>query len=101
MGDGRIKTTNDIHSEAIKRYHEQMLDNAKEAIRKIDVNSREYTSSTFTMRSSNIPKAKELVREFREKFTKLLEEENGDGTFHIQVQFFPLTKLEVRNEKAN
>lgn len=36
--------------------------------------------------------AKEMIREFKNKFEKIMEEEDGDQVYQIQVQFFPLTK---------
>jgi uncharacterized protein (TIGR02147 family) len=90
---GRFHTTNDLSSEAIKRYHESMLDNAKLAIRKFDVEQREFSAASMTMRSGRFPEAKELIREFKSRFAKLLEEDGGDVTIQLQVQFFPFTKI--------
>jgi uncharacterized protein (TIGR02147 family) len=94
---GRFHTTNDISSEAIKRYHESMLDHAKTALRKFEVNDREFTAACLTMRANRFPEAKELIREFRSRFAKLLEEDGGDTTAQIQIQFFPLTKTACAN----
>ncbi len=91
--EGRFHTSNDLSSEAIKRYHESMLDNAKEAIRKFNVDEREFSAASLTMSSSRIGEAKELIREFKSRFAKLLEEDKGDITSQIQIQFFPLTKI--------
>lgn len=91
--DGRFQTSNELSSEAIKRYHESMLDVAKEALRKFNLNEREFSASTLTMSSKRITEAKELIRDFKSKFSKLLEEEDGDVTTQIQIQFFPLTKV--------
>ncbi len=90
--DGRFHTTNDISSEAIKRYHESMLDHAKTALRKFEPSRREFTSETLTLKAARIPEAKELIREFKSRFTALLEENSGDLTAQIQIQFFPLTR---------
>jgi len=92
--EGRIKTSDDIASEAIKRYHEQMLENAKHVLRNTDVNKREYSSATLALKTSNLSQAKEFVREFKNKFSKTFEEEKGDSVYQIQIQLFPLTKNE-------
>jgi uncharacterized protein (TIGR02147 family) len=94
IATGRFGTSNDLSSEAIKRYHESMLENAKIALRKIDVEKREFTASVLTMNSNKIAEAKLLIREFKEKFCRLLEEDSANGTFQIQIQFFPLTKID-------
>jgi uncharacterized protein (TIGR02147 family) len=107
IAQGRFHTTNDISNEAIKRYHEAMLDNAKLALRKFDVEDREITATCLTMSSSRFSEAKELIREFRHRFAKLMEEDHGDITVQMQIQFFPLTKVQssvradVRQTKSN
>lgn len=94
--DGRIDTTTDIASEAIKLYHEQMLTHARDAIRKFSIHEREITSTSLLMSSKNIDKAKVLIRDFRDNFEKLMEEESGDQVYQIQIQLFPLTKGEFQ-----
>lgn len=99
VSEGRFQTANDISSEAIKLYHESMLDNAKLALRKIDVKEREFTASTFSMHASRVPEAKEMIREMRQRFCKIFEETSGDCLYQVQVQFFPLTK-KIINKKS-
>ncbi|MBI4042791.1 MAG: TIGR02147 family protein [Deltaproteobacteria bacterium] len=99
--DKRFATQNDYASEAIKRYHEAMLDNAKLAIRKIPVERRDFQASVLTMNFDSISEAKELIRQFKDSFCRLLEKEKGDGTFQIQIQFFPLTKESVEGDRQN
>jgi uncharacterized protein (TIGR02147 family) len=90
---GLFKTKNDFANEALKRFHESSLENAKLAIRSIDVAEREITASVFAMKRSSIPRAKELIREFKDKFESLLEEDDADGVYQVNIQFYPLTKL--------
>lgn len=89
---GLLHTTNDISSEAIKRHHEQMIDNSKISLRRDNVEIREFSAQTLTINLSKLPEAKELIRQFKGKFTRLLEETQGDETYQLQIQFFPLTK---------
>lgn len=90
--DSRLDTSNDIASEAIKRYHEQMLDHAKTAIRSISLSEREITAMSLVMNPEKMDMAKELIREFKSKFERLMED-HGSGTevYQIQIQLFPLT----------
>lgn len=90
--NGLLHTTNDVASEAIKKYHEQMLDKAKVSLRQVAVDKREFSAQTLTINTAKLPEAKELIREFKAKFTRLLEEQQGDETYQIQIQFFPITK---------
>ena len=69
-----------------------MLEHAKAAVRRFSVEEREITSTTLVMSSKQIGIAKELIREFKQKFEQLLEDESGDRVYQIQIQLFPLTK---------
>jgi len=97
--EGRLTTKNDLANQAIQLYHMEMLNNAQKALTDIPVFEREFSSSSFVMRKENINMAKELIRDFKKKFVRLLEEDKGNGVFQIQMQFFPLTKM--NNKKNN
>ena len=99
LAEGRIETTSDISSEAIKQYHEQMLDNAKKSLRISSTEEREMTGTTLVMSSKNIKVAKELIREFRQKFEKLMDDDHGDQVYQIQIQLFPITKLNSKEKQ--
>ncbi len=88
----RVATENEISQEAVKKYHENSMEIAKQAVRLFAVENREFQASTFIMSSKNIQEAKNLIRDFRKRFCKLLEENSGNQLFQIQIQFFPLTK---------
>lgn len=91
VSEGLLHTTNDAASEGIKRYHEQMLDNAKKALREVSLNKREFNAETFVINEANIPEAKEFIRDFKAKFVRNFEEREGNQTYQLQIQFFPLT----------
>lgn len=91
LAQGLLDTQNDIANEAIQRYHEQMLGHAQTSIRSVPVIEREMSSTTLLMSSKNLSRAKELIREFREKFERILEEDSGDRVYQLQVQLFPMT----------
>lgn len=89
-----IDTTADVFSEGLRRFHEDMIGNAKESVRKIDVLDREIKGTTFTIRQSAIPAAKEKIRTFIKNMIETLEaEQEGESTYQLNVQFFPLTKM--------
>jgi uncharacterized protein (TIGR02147 family) len=88
----RITTTQDIASEAIKRFHLQMIDRAKESIREVPVEERDNSASTLTINKSKIKDAKQLITHFSRELCKLLEAEKGNATYQLNIQFFPLTK---------
>lgn len=92
VAEGRVDTTSDLSSEALRRAHHQVLLHTIEALESIPVNQREFTTRTFLMRQENLSRAKELIRQFKIEFEKLLEEESGDRVVQLQIQFYPLTE---------
>ncbi len=98
--EGRLETSNDIASEAIKRYHEEMLENAKNSLRNASADEREVSSQTLALNSKNMGRAKELIREFQERFAEVLEEDQGDQVYQFQIQLFPLTHRSAAGEPS-
>jgi uncharacterized protein (TIGR02147 family) len=92
VSDGLLHTTNDVANEGIKKYHEQMLDNAKKALRLVAIEKREYNAETFVIDEKNLPEAKEFIRDFKSKFVRNFEEKEGSQVYQLQIQFFPLTE---------
>lgn len=95
-----IEWSNDIASEASKRNHEQNLENAKIALRSFSPAEREITSLCLTMSSTDLGRAKQMIRDFKQKFMEEFERpKGGDQTFQFQVQLFPMTKANKKNPK--
>jgi uncharacterized protein (TIGR02147 family) len=99
LSEGRLNTGDDVANEAVKRHHEEMLANARTSLRATDVGKREITSQTIAISSQKLAQAKELIRQFQEKFSEIMEDERGgDVIYQMQIQFFPLTR-EVKSHE--
>jgi uncharacterized protein (TIGR02147 family) len=95
QAQGRIHTTDDVAQEALKRFHEQMIQIALDSIRTVPVQEREIAGSTFAFSSSDLPRAKEWLRRIKSEFVREFESErNGDAVYQVNVQFFPLSNGE-------
>ena len=92
LGYPNISTSNDVASEAIRRYHSQSLENIKTALQTIPPTEREVTSTTFAIAESDLPKAKEMLRRFKKSFSKTLESTNADRVYHLELAFIPVTE---------
>ena len=68
-----------------------MLEKAQNALKDQPVDKREVSSITFTIDSSKIKKAKEMIRRFQDELSKVISTDNGDQTYQFNVQFFNLT----------
>jgi len=92
LAQPRIDTSNDVACEAIRRFHEQALDNAKQAIRTVAVENRELTASTFAIDPKDLPRAKEMIRKFRTSFARTFERTNAKQVYQLELAFYPLTR---------
>lgn len=96
---GRLKCTHaavtsseDVLDAAIRRSHAESLELAHTALSSIDVMMREFTAVTLAMDPRDVPAAKTMIREFRDRFMTILEAGQKRAVFRMCVQFFPLTK---------
>lgn len=87
-----LSTANDLSAEAIKRFHEQSLENAKKAVREVPVEEREIRSVTLTFNPEKMTKAKELLREFCIHFDNVMDSDDGTNVYQMNIQLLPLTK---------
>jgi uncharacterized protein (TIGR02147 family) len=101
LAQGRLNTGDDVANEAVKRHHEEMLENARAALRMVPVEKREITSQCIAISSEKLPQAKELIRQFQDKFSELMEDDvSCDVIYQMQIQFFPLSR-EVRGHEPS
>jgi uncharacterized protein (TIGR02147 family) len=89
-----IKTTTDVPSTAIRTYHRQNLERAKEKIEEVAIEDREYTSITMAISRRKIPQAKKLMTDFKRKLSTLLESGDKEAVYTLSLQLFPVSKLE-------
>ncbi|MCT4642078.1 MAG: TIGR02147 family protein [Bacteriovoracaceae bacterium] len=94
-----INTSDDVASEALKRFHEEALDIAKNAIRDVNPKDREISGLTFSFCEKDIDEAKEMIRDFQDKFVAHFGgKTDATHIYQLQNQFFPLTKKLKRGE---
>lgn len=105
-GDGRIEravsaftTPNNVPSAAIRSFHSQMLDRAKDALDAVPLAQRYFFGHTMPVDRSKLALAQDLIIEFRARFHKLMESKNPDSVYHLAVQFIPLTAPDDPNER--
>lgn len=88
-------TSHDVPDAAIKRHHRQMLELAGAALTETDVALREFTTITMAINPMRLPEAKQLIRNFRDDLSVLLEAGEKTAVYSLGIQLFPLTKDEV------
>lgn len=96
-GDCLMATTNtgwiqsEVPSESIRKFHRQILQKASDAILEQPLEEREFTSNILTINREDLPKAKEDIRKFQQRFcADLKESEAREHLYCLAIQFFSL-----------
>ena len=89
----RFRTSDDITNSSIQRAHHQYLDKAREALDKLPVTQRDFTSLMLTLAPEQLPRAKEMIRKFQDDFMAELEPSPRPEVFQLCIQLFPLTSI--------
>lgn len=89
-----LYTKPDREDEALKQFHINVMDMAKEAVKEQPVWEREFNSYSINIKKNMLPDAKEKIRSFLSEFANEFEaqEATGDHTYQLSVQFFNQTK---------
>jgi uncharacterized protein (TIGR02147 family) len=89
-----LRTTTDVPSTAIRKYHKQNLDLAKEKIDSIPLEKREFSSITMCTSLSKLSRAKKMINEFKERLCGELEAGSQEEVYTLAIQLFPITNME-------
>jgi uncharacterized protein (TIGR02147 family) len=88
-----FSTPFNVPSAAIRHYHGEILDLAKQALHGQAVNERFFAGTTIPMAVESLPEAERLVAECRRKLARLAQKPGErQEVYHFSVQLFRLTK---------
>lgn len=87
-----ISTTDDILNLSIQKNHLQHLELAGEKLENTPLELREYTSVTLATNPLKIAEAKKMIRNFKRKLTRFLEDTEKTEVYTLAIQLFPLSK---------
>ena len=85
-----FRTTSNIPSLALKKFHKQHLQKAIQSIDHVDVTQRSITNMTMAIDLERLDEAKEMIDEFRRRFCKVMENSHKNSTYSLNIQFIPL-----------
>jgi uncharacterized protein (TIGR02147 family) len=89
-----IRTTEDITSVALQKSHKETLHLGLNKLEEIEVELRDFSSTTVAVDLEKLPEAKTIIREFRQKMTSLLRDGQKTDVYQLAIQFYPLTQIE-------
>jgi len=88
---GFMATPSGIPSDAIKKFHQQILDKAQSALFTQTVDERDFSTMVFPVNEKDIPWAKDQIKSFRRQFlAKLQESKPKTRLYALAIQFFRL-----------
>lgn len=87
----RIRTPEDVASQALRDGHRETLEMGKSKLDQIDVELRDFSSMTIAMDLTRMPEVKTIIREFRQKMMALLKDGRKTDVCQLSIQFYPLT----------
>lgn len=88
-----VRTTEDVTSQALRESHKEAMQMGISKIEEIEVELRDFSSSTLAVDIKKIPEAKKVIREFRQKMAALLDSGDKTEVYQIAIQFYPLSKI--------
>lgn len=91
--DKSFRTTDDIADLSLKRCHDQTLELARDSLYRDSVSDRDFTSITMAIDPEKLSMAKEMIREFQDKLSDVLESGTRTEVYRLSMQLFPLSKL--------
>lgn len=90
-----VLSTENMSSDAIRKFHSQVLEKAKTALMTQAVQERYFRTQFFPVRCQDVSAAQTEIREFFEKFTqKFSNGSGGDEVYSLGVQYFRLSESE-------
>lgn len=87
-----VTTTHNIPSRALREANRQVIMQSLNSLVHDPTDIRDITSIVLPINMANLPKAKELAREFRRKIATLLEEGEKTEVYNVCVQIVPVTR---------
>lgn len=88
-----MSTLTDVPSDILKKANEKCILQAIEKMYQIKPELRDITSMTFPVAPQKIAEAKDLIRKFKAKMTKLMSEEPTSEIYNLNIQLVPVTEL--------
>lgn len=95
------KVGNGAKSMAMRAANRNIIDLAREKVEWVPLEDRSFTRMTFDMDVDKIPLAKVLIEDFKKNFYNLVCSKKTSDVFQMNIQFFPLTKLEKWENENN
>lgn len=99
IDNGLLNTPTDLAHQALKKFHLQIFELASSAIQNQSVERRCFQGHTMAINNQKIPEAKQLIQQFIQQMSLLLEDEQVNEVYQLQINFFSLENLTIKGKK--
>ena len=89
--NGPIKVDNSVAQHAVTNNHKVLIAKSLDAINRARFSERGYSGVVLSFPKKDMDRARKMISEFRENFTKEFSTKRCDSVYALLVQFFPLT----------
>ena len=94
--DNMVLSSDEIRSLAIRQYHRQMLEQAKESLESLPLEEREFGALTFVLPEAALEELKYKMKLFRRELhtwaMQVSAERDGEIVVQVNAQMYPHTK---------
>jgi plasmid maintenance system antidote protein VapI len=81
-----------LSSQAQRQFQKRSLEQAISAVQTIPFSERDNTSMTMAINAKDLPKAKQMIKEFRRRFCGQMEASSSlNEVYQLTISFIPLT----------
>ncbi len=95
----RLKTTDDISSSAIKKFHSDSMKSAEKSLYEIEPVLRDFSAIIVKFDPKKMDAVKELIKDFQDQLADLVDNESSQEIYQLNVHLYPLTQLNTENKK--
>lgn len=98
--DDMTETDFNSPSEAVKTFHTQLLDKAKQAIRFQSLEDRDFRSTVLAIRKDRLPEAKAALAKLHQEFCEQVSGDSieKDQVYCLSTQLFSLTDFKEHSQ---
>ena len=86
---------NNISTQAIRNYHNQMIQKSFEALEIVPINERDYSSLTIALDPELIPEIKEEIKQFKDRLKAISNKAKRQDIYQMNLQFFNFPKINL------
>jgi transcriptional regulator with XRE-family HTH domain len=88
----QFATTDEITSSAVRGFHSEVLELARNSLESVPLEKRDFTTMTMAVDPKRLIKAKKMIRTFRAKLCEYLEQGDRTEIYQLSINLFPLSQ---------